>query len=151
VAARDECNGGEVEGAFLTVTNQRNGLRCSTEKAFLRPNRTRANLRIMTNAAQRRSSSAAAGPPESSSSGMAKHCGSMRDGKSIVSAGAIGSPALLMRSGQSDLETICAILGIEVRLERSEIGRNLQEHPAAGQSRLVNVPSLKQPDPPPQT
>src|SRR3546814_11746670 len=41
-------HGGDMEGAFLTDATQRDGWRCSTEKAFLRPARERANLTIMT-------------------------------------------------------------------------------------------------------
>ena len=45
-----EYNGGEMEGAFLSVATQRDGWRCSTEKSYLRPARKRPNLTILTHA-----------------------------------------------------------------------------------------------------
>ncbi|MFM9165145.1 MAG: GMC family oxidoreductase, partial [Solirubrobacterales bacterium] len=46
----------------------------------------------------------------------------------IVSAGAIGSPQLLMCSGIGPAEDLRA-LGIEVRHDSPEVGENLQDHP----------------------
>ncbi len=49
----------------------------------------------------------------------------------VLSAGAIGSPSILMRSGigpRADLEA----LGIDLRHDAEEVGANLHDHPAAG-------------------
>jgi 5-(hydroxymethyl)furfural/furfural oxidase len=46
----------------------------------------------------------------------------------ILSAGAIHSPALLMRSGIGDAESLRRI-GIAPRLDRPSVGQNLQNHP----------------------
>lgn len=49
----------------------------------------------------------------------------------ILSAGSIGSPSILLRSGvgpRSDLEP----LGIDVRHNSEQVGANLHDHPAAG-------------------
>jgi choline dehydrogenase len=96
----EDHNGGEMEGAFLTQTNQRNGLRCSTEKAYLRPIRSRSNLRIITHAEAERvvfESGRAVGVMYRAPDGSRHRIDVDRE--VIVSAGAIGSPALLLRSG----------------------------------------------------
>ena len=137
----EEYNDGSAYGAFLTQTNQRDGWRCSTEKGYLRPIRKRPNLRIITQAEVETVRVA---------DGRAVGVTLMRDGRReqvdalgevILCAGAMGSPALLMRSGigpaaylrQQDIEVVCDSAGV---------GQNLQEHSAAGVSRFVNVPTL---------
>ena len=45
--ARDY-NGAEQEGAFMYQVTQRNGERCSAAKAYLTPNLSRSNLRVVT-------------------------------------------------------------------------------------------------------
>jgi 5-(hydroxymethyl)furfural/furfural oxidase len=54
----------------------------------------------------------------------------------IVSAGAIHSPALLMRSGIGSGEELAA-LGIDVRAHRQGVGRNLMEHPSIAVSAFL--------------
>jgi len=46
----EDCNGLDMEGAFATQGSQRNGWRCSTEMAYLRPARLRRNLHVITRA-----------------------------------------------------------------------------------------------------
>jgi choline dehydrogenase len=136
-----EHNGGTTEGAFLADTSQRNGWRCSTEKAYLRPIRTRRNLTVLTHAHAERLDVV---------DGRATGVTFRRDGKVqraraaseiIVSAGAIGSPALLMRSGLGPGEQLRSY-GIEVRRAIPGIGQNLQEHSATGQNKYVSRPTL---------
>ncbi|WP_459779018.1 GMC family oxidoreductase [Photobacterium sp. R1] len=52
---------------------------------------------------------------------------SFDSGEVVVAAGAIGSPALLQRSGIGDPEHLQA-LGIPVRVASPAVGRNLQDH-----------------------
>ena len=56
----------------------------------------------------------------------------------ILAAGAIGTPALLMRSGVGAPETL-QMHGIEVVAARQEVGRNLQEHPTVSINKFVTV------------
>ncbi|MCC7281250.1 MAG: GMC family oxidoreductase N-terminal domain-containing protein [Acetobacteraceae bacterium] len=54
----------------------------------------------------------------------------------IVSAGAVQSPAMLMRNGIGD-GAMLARLGIEVRHDLPGVGRNLQEHPGISLSAFI--------------
>ncbi|MDR5741226.1 GMC family oxidoreductase N-terminal domain-containing protein [Caballeronia sp. LZ016] len=54
----------------------------------------------------------------------------------IVSAGAIHSPALLMRSGIGPADELAA-LGIDVIADRPGVGRNLMEHPSIAVSAFL--------------
>ena len=58
----------------------------------------------------------------------------------VVAAGAIGSPALLIRSGIGPVAQVRA-LGRPVVLDRAEVGHHLQEHPGIAINKLVNVPT----------
>ncbi|WP_346779139.1 GMC family oxidoreductase N-terminal domain-containing protein [Burkholderia sp. Ac-20365] len=60
----------------------------------------------------------------------------MRAARVIVSAGAIHSPALLLRSGIGPASDLAA-LGIEVRADRAGVGRNLMEHPSIAVSAFL--------------
>ncbi|MBC8750137.1 MULTISPECIES: GMC family oxidoreductase [Paraburkholderia] len=134
-------NGGEMEGAFLTQASQRNGWRCSTEKAYLRPTRTRPNLEIITNAEVE---------TIHTEGGQAVGVTLIRDGlrmradaaaEIIVCAGAMGTPALLMRSGIGPGDYLQS-KGIRVVHDNQHVGRHLQEHPCVGQNKRVRVPTL---------
>lgn len=64
----------------------------------------------------------------------ARHHGALLEFRStrvIVSAGALHSPALLMRSGIGPAEALRR-LGIEVVADRPGVGQNLHEHPTIG-------------------
>jgi choline dehydrogenase len=50
IPRRDDFNDGDNEGSGLFEVNQRNGIRWTAAKAFLRPARRRPNLRVVTNA-----------------------------------------------------------------------------------------------------
>jgi choline dehydrogenase len=139
----DDYNDGSDFGAFLTQTNQRGGWRCSTEKGYLRPIRKRPNLRIITGAEVDKITIA---------DGRATGVTFRRNGQSeaetvsvrrevLVSAGAMGSPALLMRSGIGPADELRAN-NIEVIHDLPGVGANLQEHSASGTVREVNVPTL---------
>ena len=134
-------NDGSDHGAFLTQTNQRGGWRCSTEKAYLRPIRGRPNLQIVTQAEVDRIIV---------EDGKATGVSFRRNGQSetatarrevLVSAGAMGSPGLLMRSGLGPAEELRAH-GIEVIRDIPGVGANLQEHSASATVREVDVPTL---------
>lgn len=140
-ALRDEYNGGDMEGVFLTVASQRDGWRCSTEKAFLRDARKRPNVEVLTNSFAKRilfEDGRAAGV-EIERGGQRLLIRARRE--IVVSAGAIGSPALLQRSGIGSARLL-ADLGIPVVHDLPGVGQNLQEHVSVIQSKLVNQATL---------
>lgn len=56
----------------------------------------------------------------------------LRAGKGVVlSAGSIGSPSILMRSGIGPADQLAG-LGIDILHDSEEVGENLHDHPAAG-------------------
>ena len=62
----------------------------------------------------------------------------------IVSAGGVGSPAILMRSGIGPAQSLKAV-GADVVLDLPGVGRNLQEQPTAAISKLVDMPTYNSP------
>ena len=120
-------NGSAQEGCgYYQVTN-RNARRCSAVEAFLRPAMARPNLTVRTRALATR-------VVVENGRAVGVDCG--RRGSSapvraarevIVSAGAIGSPKLLMLSGIGRGNDLRA-LGIDVVHDLPGVGRNLQDH-----------------------
>lgn len=141
LARLDDYNGGHMEGAYLTQASQRDGWRCSTEKAYLRDARKRANLSTVTHAHVERiliEDGEAVGI-RYRQGGEVRTLRARRE--VIVAAGTMGSPALLMRSGIGDGAHLRS-RGIAVRHDLPEVGRNLQEHPGITQNKFVSVPTL---------
>ncbi len=121
-----DLNGEKQDGVARFQLTQRNGLRCSTADAFLRPALARPNLVVLTDSFARRlivESGRAVGV-EISRYGDLETVRAERE--VIVSAGTYQSPALLMLSGIGPAEDL-EPLGIEVR-ENLPVGRNLQDH-----------------------
>ena len=109
-------------------TNQRHGIRQSSARAYLGPARGRRNLSIWT---QCRTTGIQI------EDGVARGVQVVRDGTElsirarrevILCAGAIASPQLLMLSGIGPAAHLTA-LGIEVKVDSPQIGRNLHDHP----------------------
>jgi choline dehydrogenase len=134
-------NDGELEGAFLTVGSQRDGWRCSAEKAYLRPVRNRSNLSVITHAEARtvRLSGKRAVSVSFEQHGKTIEIDARKE--VIVSAGTLGSPALLMRSGIGD-GIYLRNAGISVVHDLPGVGRNLQEHPAVRISKRIDRSTL---------
>lgn len=136
-----EYQDGQMEGVFLTHGSQRDGWRCSTEKAYLRPIRSRANLEIVTNAIVERidfDGTRAIGVTYRQN-GVDRSVTARRE--VIISAGTMGSPALLMRSGIGPGAHLKEH-GIAVLADSPGVGANLQEHPGVGQNKYVNRPTM---------
>ncbi|MDB5970150.1 MAG: hypothetical protein JWQ90_2600 [Hydrocarboniphaga sp.] len=134
-------HGGDMEGVYLTSASQRDGWRCSTEKAFLRPARKRPNLRVLTHTEVERihfDGSRAIGV-DVVSRGLKQRIEARAE--VIVSSGTVGSCALLMRSGIGAGETLRKV-GVDVVRDLPGVGRNLQEHASVGQNKFVNLPTL---------
>ncbi|WP_395328601.1 GMC family oxidoreductase N-terminal domain-containing protein [Novosphingobium sp. BL-8H] len=120
-------NTGDNDGAGFFQVTQRRGWRWSASDAFLKPVRTRANLKVETGALVDRvvfEGTRAVGVAYSV--GNEPHEARAR-GEVVLAAGAIGSPAILERSGVGDAAHLSA-LGITARLDRPEVGANLQDH-----------------------
>ena len=107
--------------------NSVNGLRISTAIAYLNPNRYRLNLTIKGKALVQRilfDGSRAVGVEVESG----RETFQLEGGEIILSAGAIGSPALLLRSGVGPADHLRG-LGIPVVHDLPGVGENLRNHP----------------------
>lgn len=134
----DDYNGISQEGVAAPQVTQRKGWRCSSARAFLAPVRHRPNLTVITGIDVERLVFAEG---ELRCIGVETRQRSflLRPGGEVVlSAGALGSPKILMHSGIGDLATLAA-LGLRTRLHRPDVGANLQEHPNSLVCAHVNV------------
>jgi choline dehydrogenase-like flavoprotein len=140
----DEHNGASMTGPTLNTLTIVNGRRQSVADAYLTPALTRNNLTL-------RSGCIVTGLLFQGSS---KCCGLeiLVDGRRetlrsergvILAAGAIGSPAILLRSGIGPAGDLRA-LDIEVRQDLPAVGENLHDHLLSG----GNLYRSKQPVPP---
>jgi len=121
-------NGTEQDGAALVQVTQRKGRRWSTADAYLRPAGKRRNLTVISGAQVLGLEIA---------NGRATGVSYRRRGRKhvaaagrdvILSAGAIGSPQLLMLSGIGPAEQL-SDLGISAVQDLPGVGENLQDHP----------------------
>jgi len=112
-------------GPYLTTT--RNGMRCSSAVAFLRPAMRRPNLTVVTGAHVERIGFQG----RRAGSVTYRHRGAshvVHAGREILlAAGAVGSPQLLQLSGVGDAAHLRG-LGIEVIHDQPHVGRHLQDH-----------------------
>jgi len=127
IASVDDFNGGDNEGCSYFQVNQKRGVRWNASKAFLRDIRQRPNLHVLTGAEAERLELAdgRASALHLRCQGRALHVTARRE--IILCAGAIGSPALLQRSGIGP-RPLLESLGIGVRHELAGVGENLQDH-----------------------
>lgn len=128
-----DVNGEQQTGFAFYQFNMRRASRCSAAKAFLRPIRLRKNLhvalfahvtRVIVNPTTKRALGI-----EFIRNGVKQIVLARRE--VILSAGAIGSPHLLMNSGigpRTNLERV----GVPVIHPLEGVGRNLQDHIAIG-------------------
>jgi choline dehydrogenase-like flavoprotein len=121
-------NGEFQEGVGIYQVTQRNGSRCSTAKGFLSDViKARSNLHIMTNVEVKKvtfDNKKATGIEIFSNNTKQLLFAKKRV---ILSAGAIGSPQILMQSGIGNKEHLQS-LGIEVKAHLPGVGQNLQDH-----------------------
>ena len=138
----EDYNSGDNTGAAYFRASVYNGRRQTTEKAFLRPARGRANLTVVTGALAERLIV---------EDGRVSAVDLTHDGKRFVAragrevvlcAGAYASPALLERSGIGQADRLKA-LGIEPVLDLPGVGENLQDHwQIRVQHRMHDTPTL---------
>ncbi len=142
-AAIDDLNRSPCEGVAPYAINTHNGRRWSSADAFLRPALRRRNLALRTGALIDR---------VIVERGRAVGVRYARDGQwheararceVIVCAGAVGSPAILMRSGIGPAGVLNAA-GIAVTLANAAVGANLRDHLGVDYHYRANRPTLNQ-------
>jgi len=127
----DDFNGPTLKGAGLYQLTQRGGRRVSSAAAFLRPARSRPNLRIETGALATRivfDGQRAVGV-EFLQGGASHRVDAVRE--VLLCGGTVNSPQLLMLSGVGPANDLRQ-LGLPVTADRPAVGANLQDHPIAG-------------------
>jgi choline dehydrogenase len=123
-----ELNEPDNEGHAPAVVNQHDGERWSAADGYLRPAIGRPNLTVITGAQVQRilfDGDRAVGVEYRDSDGRPHVVRAERE--VILSAGAVGSPQLLMLSGVGDPDHLRAV-GIEPRHRLPGVGQNLLEH-----------------------
>ena len=123
----DDFNGSRQEGVGFYQVTQRRGRRCSAAVAYLAPVRHRANLEIRTGVLATRvvfAGTRAVGLEYRHRDGSEQV---QAEREVLLSAGAIGSPQLLLLSGVGPADDLRR-LGVPVVAHSPEVGRNLQDH-----------------------
>ena len=118
----------ERESAGVFHTNMRHGRRWSAADAFLRPAQKTGRCEVIKGA----------NVTQIGFDGRRARTVHLTDGRTlrarrgiVLSAGSIGSPSILMRSGVGPSDHLRA-LGIDVIHDAPGIGANLHDHPAVG-------------------
>ena len=123
----DDFNTGDNAGSSYFQVNQRRGLRVSAATAFLKPVLKRPNLKLETGVTVDRVLI-----EDGRATGVVYRRGgktmtARARGEVVLSAGAIGSPAILQRSGIGDPARLKAA-GVAVTHAAPGVGANLQDH-----------------------
>ncbi|WP_129780814.1 GMC family oxidoreductase [Peristeroidobacter soli] len=124
----DDYNDGDQTGFGLAQLSQRRGMRCSSADAFIAEIRGRQNFTLWSECEVQRL--------VFDERGTATHALCKRAGEDIgvsadriiLSAGAVGTPKLLLLSGVGDSDELKA-LDIPAMIHSPQVGRNLMEHP----------------------
>jgi choline dehydrogenase len=134
---------GDVDGAFRMFVTQKDGRRSSTAAAFLKEALGRPNLTVITGALVDKvliENGRATGVRYRIGNEV-KTVDARRE--VVVSTGAVCSPAVLMRSGIGPAEQLKA-LGVEIKVDAPEVGRNLQEHASFHSTFQVTIGTYNQ-------
>ncbi|WP_127129079.1 GMC family oxidoreductase [Georgenia sp. SYP-B2076] len=128
IEANPDFNGEKQAGVGLLQVTVRDGQRCSTADAFLRPALGRSNFTLVTRATARRvlveNGRAVGVEYEHDGEVVTAHA----RGEVVLSAGAYNTPQLLMLSGLGPAEHLREV-GVDVVLDLPQVGQNLQDHP----------------------
>ena len=144
ISPTDDFNGGSNQGSGFFEVNQKNGVRWSTAKAFLRPIRGRTNLRVASQAEVEKIIIV-----DGSAVGVSYRKGSSAfearaKNEVLLSAGAISSPKILELSGVGQGKLL-SDLGIGVVHGLAGVGENLQDHlPIRTVFKVSNAKTLNQ-------
>lgn len=123
-ARNDDFNGPRQDGFGLYQVTQRNGARCSTAVAYLRPAKERPNLEVRTGALVARvviAQGCAVGVQLQGSDAL------IEGGEVILAGGAVNTPQLLMLSGIGPADHLREH-GLAVQADQPGVGANLQDH-----------------------
>ena len=127
IPRNDDFNGARQEGIGLYQVTQKGGERWSAARAYLEPGRGRPNLRIETGVTVER---------VLFEEGRACGVAYLLDGEAreirarravVLSGGVFGTPQVMMLSGIGPAAHL-RDHGIEVRVDRGDVGGNLQDH-----------------------
>ncbi len=127
IPRNDDFDGARQEGVGYYHLTTRNGWRCSTADAYLKPVRKRRNLRIETQAQVTKilfEGKRAAGVSYRHHSGDRV---ALAEREVILCAGALQSPQLLQLSGVGP-RALLESFGIRIAHELPGVGENLQDH-----------------------
>jgi choline dehydrogenase len=127
IASISDFNRGDNEGCGYFQVNQRRGVRWSTAKAFLRPARSRPNLKVLTGAQATRIAFAGRRAVGLHFRRNGSQAYAAVRGELLLAAGAIGSPQLLQLSGIGPGDLLREH-GIPLVHELAGAGENLQDH-----------------------
>ena len=120
-------NGSDQEGVGYFQLTLDKGRRCSSAVAYLKPARTRKNLTIITHA-QAEKLLIEEGEARGVVANIKGQSQTIRARREVIlSAGAIGSPQILMLSGIGAAQELKA-KGIEPICDLPGVGKNLQDH-----------------------
>jgi choline dehydrogenase-like flavoprotein len=132
-------NSGKQEGAGFYQTTTRNGRRCSAAVAYLNPAKSRTNLTVRTGVFVNRivlKNGRATGVE------VVEH-GQVRiieaSSEIILTAGAIGSPKMLMLSGIGPAQHLRSV-GIDVQHDLKGVGENFHDHFSTDVTWILNGP-----------
>ena len=120
-------NTGDNEGSSYFQVNQRRGRRVSAARAFLRPARGRPNLRVETGIHVDRVETEGGRATAIVVARGGERLRAAASGEIVLASGAVGTPAILERSGIGNGDRLSA-LGIETRRHLPGVGENLQDH-----------------------
>ncbi|MDC0173360.1 GMC family oxidoreductase N-terminal domain-containing protein, partial [Gammaproteobacteria bacterium] len=124
----DDFNGAEQEGIGYYQTTQKDGKRCSTAKAYLVPAMDRPNLTVLTNTQVNKllleGDKVIGVQCITRQQAMVDFTANK---EVVLSAGAFGSPQILLRSGIGAAEEITKH-NIEHLVDLPGVGKNLQDH-----------------------
>ncbi|MDO5103363.1 MAG: GMC family oxidoreductase N-terminal domain-containing protein [Lautropia sp.] len=147
IPATDDFNQGDNEGVSYFEVNQRSGWRWNTAKAFLRPARSRQNLRVWTGVQVQQLLLVTRPDGSTACTGVKLWDGQqsveLRAAKAVVlCAGAIGTPHILQLSGIGAPDQLSEH-GIQSRIVLPGVGANLQDHlQIRAVYRVKHVPTL---------
>ena len=129
--ATDDHNHPASTGVGAIPKNAVDGVRMSAALTYLAGARARPNLRLVAGALVHHLSWGADGRCDGALAEVGGAPAHFRAAQVVVCAGALNTPALLMRSGVGDPAWL-EPLGIRARLALPAVGRHLMDHPAVG-------------------
>jgi choline dehydrogenase-like flavoprotein len=136
----DDFNGPEQLGVGRHQVTQRNGVRCSTAAAYLNPALDRPNLRVFTDTLVLRLLFEGRRAVGVSVHRYGQEETLFAEREIVLSAGAYGSPQILMLSGIGPADDLTPF-GIRPVVDLP-VGTNLQDHPLLPMSYLTDEKSL---------